>query len=498
MDPPPGWQSQPNTNRTSSDDTDLNRVHIDMFDESEIMTSEWILESDEKPENMTAPLKPGNATIPDIADMKIYKDKNTGVTKKMVSEAFKCIDMGCDYYVTPDKYTYSDAIELFKEVRIRFWKVHGVNKVKNYADEQRFHRKMAAAVKGIRVLLFHNTTGWIALHGAPQYPKIHDWDWRKHYWPKKATSAALSDVFALSSSFQQHIRGIEYSGLRVKVRPNFGVFYPSQSGHLSLFKAWLSTYVTNKRHRSLNVAEVGCGSGVLSLLAGTYSAVKKVHSTDINPYASAGLRRQQLVRKRSSHSTFEVFCGDLLNPLPEEQYDLIIFDGPSIPDIPDAPFDLSTSFPPDLYPRFFEQAKEKLSPTGRLVVMGSDLSRLVGLEKECPVTRETRDHPERFHCIALYQMNSRSKTTKDVKRIQLMDSDNFATDKSTKPSKMWNRSNTTKDVKRKQLIDSDNFATDKSTKPSKLWNRQTSKFYLPSRTSLLRESICILPNTLRP
>ncbi|KNC78327.1 hypothetical protein SARC_09240 [Sphaeroforma arctica JP610] len=335
-----------------------------------------------------------------------YITKNAGVTAATVDEAYEAITNGRLFYLTPDRFTFRDAQTLYRELKVTYWEHHG-DKVENYADEKRLSYRMTAALKNLKVLLFHNTTGWVALHGAPQLPKHQQWNWREQYWPKDATEVSFTDVLAINSSFQQWKNGIQYPGLKYKLHPHYNVYYPTQAGHIKLFRKWMQQYSSRKRFQSLNVADIGCGCGILAFLLGTFDAVKLVHATDINPAATESLRADQIVRKRSV-KTLEVFCGDLLEPLPLPQYDLIVFNAPWLPDIAGVDhsrgsFDMAVSFPPDLYPRFFEQAKERLTPDGRIVVIGSDLSRLLGLEKESPVTRELRDNPDRFYCAAMYQ-----------------------------------------------------------------------------------------------
>ena len=80
-------------------------------------------------------------------------------------------------------------------------------------------------------------------------------------------------------------------------------------------------------------------------------------------------------------------CTDLLGD-GHEPADLIVFNPPWIQGSPTSPLDRALYFGPDLLPRFFAQAADRLAPGGRIVLVFSNVLRLLTPDAPHPIEAE--------------------------------------------------------------------------------------------------------------
>jgi len=107
-------------------------------------------------------------------------------------------------------------------------------------------------------------------------------------------------------------------GLSLLVPPQ--VFHPG----LSLSSKTMGKYVQGLPLDRKRVLDMGCGSGILSLIAAAAGA--SVTAVDVNPAAVASARDNALRNRLDDRIRF--FNSDLFGSLPEETFDYILFNPP--------------------------------------------------------------------------------------------------------------------------------------------------------------------------
>lgn len=111
-------------------------------------------------------------------------------------------------------------------------------------------------------------------------------------------------------------RSFKYDGLRIICRP--GVFYP---GFIGSTKHFLD-YLQKQELTGLKFLELGCGSGIISLLASRKGAV--VTASDINPLAVENTMENATL----NHLIVTAIQSDLFNDIPDKNFDFIVINPP--------------------------------------------------------------------------------------------------------------------------------------------------------------------------
>lgn len=134
-----------------------------------------------------------------------------------------------------------------------------------------------------------------------------------------------------------------------------------------------------KRHREPRVLDMGSGSGILAVEAARYAA--DVVACDRNP-AAVKATREAVVRARLDNVT--VLKSDLFSAVPNERFDVIIFNPPYLPAHPDAK-DIALDGGRrghELLVRFLGEALPHLKPKGELLVVFSSHTGRQRVERE--------------------------------------------------------------------------------------------------------------------
>jgi len=160
------------------------------------------------------------------------------------------------------------------------------------------------------------------------------------------------------------------AGFRLVVRPT--VFHP----RWFITSEFFASFIARLDLRGKRVADVGTGSGILALAAARAGAMH-VAAVDVNP--SAALTAVENARANGYGDHLMAVCSNLLSALaPVGLFDVIISSPPSFPgeprDIADRAWHAGPNYR-DVVP-LFDQARERLSPGGRvyfLVSSDSDL-----------------------------------------------------------------------------------------------------------------------------
>lgn len=195
-------------------------------------------------------------------------------------------------------------------------------------------------------------------------------------------------VQGLNSAWQWYENGISIPVLRNKLHPYYGTYFPTRFEHLVLFDNWLKRYDGSKK----TAIDVGIGSGVLAFQLVKHG-FQKVFGTDTNPNAIVGL--SEFMGDTKLSRKIELDFGHLFGKF-EKQTELIVFNPPWLPESHDSDsLDEAIYYNEKLFPEFFEAAKQRLLPDGKLVIIFSNLAQITNLTSVHPIEMEL-DEGERF------------------------------------------------------------------------------------------------------
>ena len=211
--------------------------------------------------------------------------------------------------------------------------------------------------------------------------KAPDIGWFKILYPElNEFLLTFPQVQGLNSSWQWYQKGISIPVLERKIHPWFGTYFPTRFEHLELFDSWLKEYKGAKK----SAIDIGIGSGVLSFQMLKHG-FEKVYGTDSNPNAIVGLIDDS--NKNDQNSKIELYHGDLFANC-NTKSELIVFNPPWIPAFHNIDgIDQAIYYEPDLFQRFFAEAKNHLNINGRIVLLFSNLAE---------VTKASNIHPIQF------------------------------------------------------------------------------------------------------
>jgi len=178
---------------------------------------------------------------------------------------------------------------------------------------------------------------------------------------------------------RQSTRRARAAGFRLTVRPT--VFHPSYF----LTSEYFACFIDRLDLSGKTVAEVGTGSGVLSLAAARAGA-ERVIAIDINPNAALSAADNAL--QNGLGGRVLPVCGDLMSAIaPQPLFDVILSSPPSFAGEPRDVADRAWHAGPGYRDirKLFAQARERLKPGGRFYLLlstDSDLGILGQLIEE--------------------------------------------------------------------------------------------------------------------
>lgn len=192
---------------------------------------------------------------------------------------------------------------------------------------------------------------------------------------------SFPQVQGLNSSWQWYKNGISIPVLRNKIHPYYGTHFPTRFEYMEMFDNWLKRYTGPKK----TAIDVGFGSGVLSLQM-IQHGFQKVLGTDTNPNAIIGLTEFMGDTKLSRK--IDLDFGHLFGKW-EKQTELIVFNPPWLPELHEQDTsDAAIYYNKTLFTEFFEGAKQRLLPEGKLVLMFSNLAQITKMTKAHPIKKE--------------------------------------------------------------------------------------------------------------
>jgi hypothetical protein len=211
-------------------------------------------------------------------------------------------------------------------------------------------------------------------------------------------------IQGLNSAWQWYKNGISIPVLRNKMHPYYGTYFPTRFEHLVLFDNWLKRYEGPKK----TAIDVGIGCGVLSLQM-VQHGFQKVYATDINPNAIVGLIEYMGTTKLSRK--IELDFGHLFGKW-EKQTELIVFNPPWLPKTHDmGSIDDAIYYNKTLFPDFFAEAKKRLLPEGKLVLIFSNLAQITNVTIEHPIETELAEGG-RFKLERCFKKSVRAASSK--------------------------------------------------------------------------------------
>jgi tRNA1(Val) A37 N6-methylase TrmN6 len=265
---------------------------------------------------------------------------------------------------------YSNGLTLLKELQTHLKRKFAGNSFKEQRAYRDAYRKLSKlilieVVDQKLIVKKAPSIGWLELF----YPEINNF------------LLPFTKIQGLNSSWQWYKNGITVPVLRNKIHPYYGTYFPTRFDHLILFDNWLKRYEGSKK----SAIDVGIGSGVLSFQMVKHG-FQKVFGTDTNPNAIVGLKETMGDTKLSRK--VELDFGSLFGTW-EKPTELIVFNPPWLPATHKLDKnDEAIYYNKTLFPDFFEAAKQRLLPDGKLVVIFSNLAQLTKATTKHPVEKE--------------------------------------------------------------------------------------------------------------
>ncbi len=280
-----------------------------------------------------------------------------------VKATIKSLESGRPVLITA---FYSNGLTLLKELQIHLKRKFSGTSFKVQREYRDAYRKLS------KLILIEVVDHKLIVKKAPSI------GWLDVFYPENSNFLLpFPKIQGLNSAWQWYQNGITVPVLRNKIHPYYGTYFPTRFDHLILFDNWLKRYDGPKK----SAFDVGIGSGVLSFQMVKHG-FQKVFGTDTNPNAIVGLKEYMGDTKLSRK--VELDFGSLFGKwtTPSE---LIVFNPPWLPAAHNLDKnDEAIYYNDTLFPDFFEAAKQRLSPDGKLLVIFSNLAQL---------TKATTDHP---------------------------------------------------------------------------------------------------------
>lgn len=209
--------------------------------------------------------------------------------------------------------------------------------------------------------------------------------WLEKLYPEMADFVLpFPQIQGLNSAWQWYKNGVSIPVLRNKIHPYYGTYFPTRFEHLILFDNWLKRYAGEKK----SSIDIGVGSGVLSMQLVKHG-FQKVFATDTNSNAIFGLNEFMGDTKLSRK--IELDLGHLFAKW-TKQTELIVFNPPWLPASRELDRnDKAIYYDEDLFSEFFEEAKKRLLPNGKLVMLFSNLGQITEVAKINPVEKEIEE-----------------------------------------------------------------------------------------------------------
>lgn len=265
---------------------------------------------------------------------------------------------------------YSNGLSLLKELHRYLNRIFPNKSFQEQREYRSEYRKLS------NLILIEVKDHELAVKKSPSI------GWLKKLYPDTSDFfLSFPQIQGLNSAWQWYKNGVSIPVLRNKVHPYYGTYFPTRFEHLTLFDNWLKRYEGPKKF----AIDVGIGSGVLSFQMIKHG-FQKVFGTDTNPNAIVGLREFMGDTKLSRK--IDLDFGHLFGSY-EKQTELIVFNPPWIPVSRELDrMDEAIYYNEKLFPDFFKEAKKRLLPEGKLVIIFSNLAEITDVTQDHPIEKE--------------------------------------------------------------------------------------------------------------
>ncbi len=291
-------------------------------------------------------------------------------------------------HISKEKYicltgTYGFAMSFYAWLKKR---VADRYPVKDYLSSRQYRK----------VLHRYQSLIWIKISGhrpclekAPTNPWLHEF-----YPDEQAFYITFAEYLGMNGAWQWYEHGIKYPVLDHRIHPFYGVYFPTRHDHLFLLDQWL---IKNKRFK--RAIDVGTGCGVLAFLMHN-RGIRDIHATDINQNAIYGLQ-QEIVRqgKKQFEGIFPEHAS-LLGSFQPASENLIVFNPPWIPDIPEKMLDRASYFEQGFFDLFFDEMTAKCPAGTTLLIFFSNYAILAGITNKHPIEEAIKQRNEGFEIVS--------------------------------------------------------------------------------------------------
>jgi len=274
---------------------------------------------------------------------------------------------------------------------------------KNKQDFTAYRDKRSEFYQASNRLLVPVKDNTIALKKSPEigwlnllYPDLQDF------------LLTFPQIQGLNSSWQWYLKGIKYPGLKEKIHPYYGTYFPTRFDHLHLFDNWLKKFNGPK-----NLAiDIGTGCGVLAFQM-LNRGFEKVIASDINPNSILSVREH--AQKIGVSDRVHTFQSDLFEKH-DQKTDLVVFNPPWLPAQKEIEgLDNAIYYESGLFERFFEKAADYIHDKGKLVLLFSNLAESQGVTGQHPVKEELANH-SRYRQTRLLKRKVKQSSKKTKRR----------------------------------------------------------------------------------
>lgn len=299
---------------------------------------------------------------------------------------------------------YSNGLNLLNEVQSYLKEKHPNQDFKQQrafrSEYQKLSNLVLIAVKNQQLTVKKAPSiGWL----EKLYPESNDF------------LLTFPQIQGLNSAWQWYINGVKIPVLRNKIHPYYGVYFPTRFEHLQLFDNWLKRYEGPKK----SAIDVGIGSGILSLQIMKHR-FQKSFGTDTNSNAIVGL--QESMKGTKLAVKIELDYGHLFGKW-EKQTELIVFNPPWLPTAHDlGRLDEAIYYNDQLFPEFFKEAKKRLLPDGRIVLLFSNLGQITKVTKEHPIENEL-SNGNRFELDRIFKKSVKKASEKTTRNQHWRDTE---------------------------------------------------------------------------
>lgn len=298
-------------------------------------------------------------------------------------------------------HSYADGLRILAALKQHIGKT-----AKNFQDKR---QRRAIYQQASQHLLVEIEQHRIRLKKAPQIPFLEPFYAQEPYF-----CISFPHLQGLNSAWQWYQKGIQMPGLSGKLYPFYGVYFPTRFEHIDLFNHYIRTNNLNGKR----AIEVGVGSGILSLLL-LQAGIHHIQATDCNPNALYSCA--EAFAKRGLAKQVQLLECDLMTDC-HSPADLIVFNPPWLEakHITNQ-LDQAIYYSKGMFQTFFKQAEQLLSPSGKIIILFSQLGQSSGHQKQHPIAstmKNSKVWKVNHHLEQYCQATTQKKPSKNWRQRQ--------------------------------------------------------------------------------